>query len=345
MSMWKIVSKKTSIFSNLNYINIDGNIYKVFLAQKLLHVKRYFRTYRLSESDKNQVGYIYYELFRNCCSSGNVILIYLLTLKNGISFWETGLFRICEDRRLHPEQQMRLVKLMIAKGADNFHYAMWKACAGGNLELVKMMHEKIVKREKRKQKNSKYLYHLNKGLEFASKSGNLHIMKFLIENGADMFNGALLTVCCFWNNYSKEESINRLEIVKYLFSLNRTGLDLNQAMVNVCASGDIEILKFLIEKDATKVERGLSMEHGLFSACRAFPNRKEHFEIVKYLVETYPDLVISDCFSDVCYGGNLELIEYMLSKGVSISPSRRYILSPRYMQQYVIDFLASKNIR
>ena len=76
------------------------------------------------------------------------------------------------------EGHMRIIELMIEKGADNWNWGLYGACRGGNMKIVKLMIEKGVT-------------DWNRGLEGACQGGNIKIIELMIEKNADNWNRGL----------------------------------------------------------------------------------------------------------------------------------------------------------
>jgi hypothetical protein len=103
---------------------------------------------------------------------------------------------------------------------------------------------------------------LNKQLYDACFSGNLDIVKFIIEKGVDDLNWGL-TGACYGGH---------LDIVKFI--MEKGVDDLNWGLTGACYGGHLDIVKFLIEKGANDWNRGL------YGACSG-----RHLDIVKFTIE------------------------------------------------------------
>jgi hypothetical protein len=112
--------------------------------------------------------------------------------------------------------------------------------------------------------------HANNGyaLKYASQHGYLEVVKFLVENGADIHVGNDCALRC--------ASFGRLDIVKYLVEHGADiHADNDYALKYASQHGYLEVVKFL-------VENGADIHVGNDYAFRyAFANK--HLEVVEYL--------------------------------------------------------------
>jgi ankyrin repeat protein len=125
------------------------------------------------------------------------------------------------------------VKYCLNKNIDvnlNNNFAIRAASFNGHLEVVKYLVDNGAD--------------VNGGIESASKNGQFEILKYLVENGADVnHDGGWIIV---------EASMNgHLEVVKYLVE---NGADVtlndNRAIKNASELGKMEVVKYLAEHGA-----------------------------------------------------------------------------------------------
>ena len=120
------------------------------------------------------------------------------------------------------------------------------ACKSGNLEMVKYLLDK-------------YTHEINDGLETACYEGHLEIVKYLVEHGADNFNDGLC-------------STGHLKIAEYLVECGAN--DFNKALHNACLMGRLDIAKYLVKCGAN------NFNDGSCSACYG-----DQLDTVKYMIE------------------------------------------------------------
>ena len=72
----------------------------------------------------------------NCPSDLGHMKIVRLMIKKGANDWDSGLYGACFSCN------MKIVKLMIRRGADDWDWGLANACRFGNMRIVKLMIEK-----------------------------------------------------------------------------------------------------------------------------------------------------------------------------------------------------------
>ena len=112
------------------------------------------------------------------------------------------------------------------------------ACKGGNLKIVSMLHEL--------NKNSS---HINKGLYFACKKKRTEVVRFLIQNGVNNWNGGLQGAC--------EGRCPELILLMIQHGAN----DLNRGLIAACERNFVDIFSLMIQYGADE------WEDGLYYAC------------------------------------------------------------------------------
>ena len=117
-------------------------------------------------------------------------------------------------------------------------------------------------------------------LQYASRDGHLEIVKYLVEHGADIHaNGDSALRLASHYGY--------LEIVKYLVENGAKihAVD-DDALRYASHNGHLEVVKYLVEHGANV--------HAFDDAALRWSSRAGHLEIVKYLVEHGADIHIED---------------------------------------------------
>ena len=148
----------------------------------------------------------------------------------------------------------------------------------------------------------------NAPLRQAVVRGNLDIIKFLIERGADTTNNIV--------QYSYNP-----ETVKFLME---QGADIHQnngeALTIASASGNLNVVKYLIEN-------GINVKtEGRYALIMAIS--KKHLNVVKYLLEKEAPIhrVGGGVLGAASSEGNLEVIKYLLENGANIHIENDYAL-------------------
>jgi ankyrin repeat protein len=153
----------------------------------------------------------------------------------------------------------------------------------------------------------------------AVKEGLLELVKFLVENGADVNakykdnNTALLLAC----------KKSHFDIVKYLVE-NGAAVNANDSrsstpLILASKNGNFEIVKFLVENGAD-VNAKYKADH----TALVLASKNSHFEIVKFLIENGADLnaKCSDKHQPLILAsknGNLELVKYLIKNGEDVN--------------------------
>lgn len=181
---------------------------------------------------------------------------------------------------------------------DLWSNAMYGACEGGKLDIFSLCMNHV---------------RLHQGLLFscfymACKSGNIDLVHFITNR--KVFNGH------FWaSDYNPHHSISNacasgsLEIIRLLMDKNTDDIsdwcDWREGLKKACEHGHVEIVKLMIARGAT------NFNECLFNACIS-----ENIEIVNILIDngaTNWDKGLQGA----CYIGNMNLAKIMLQKGAS----------------------------
>lgn len=149
-----------------------------------------------------------------------------------------------------------IIVTLIQHGANNLVDALMIACEYGNIQTVKLL-----------IRYASSYSNINKGLAVACEYGHVDIVEYFIMSEADNWNKALQAAC-----YG-----GHVGLVRRIFECDKyKSVNINEGFLNACQSGNLETIKFMIDKKATNTDRGLEM---------------------------------------ACKGGNLELVEFMLTEG------------------------------
>jgi Ankyrin repeats (3 copies) len=142
---------------------------------------------------------------------------------------------------------IKIVKLLIEKGATDFNTAMIFAALGGHMKIVKLLIEKGATEFVRT-------------MTYAARGGYIEIVKLMIEKGATKINLALANAALG----------GHMKIVKLLIEKGAT--DFDSGMIWAAKGGHMEIVKLMIEKGATD-----------FITATSSAAEGGHTEIVNYL--------------------------------------------------------------
>ncbi|KAI0437057.1 ankyrin repeat-containing domain protein [Xylaria telfairii] len=159
-------------------------------------------------------------------------------------------------------------------------------------------------------------------LHYAINSGNLTIVRFLIESGAninwvDEEGGSILY-------FAASKATPSLELVRFF---TEKGLDINHqggyygnALQAASYRGNLEIVKFLVEKGADVNQQG---GHYYGNALQAASYRG-NLETVKFLVEKGADVnqeggIYDTALQAASSIGNLEIVKFLVEKGADVN--------------------------
>ncbi|KAF5340829.1 hypothetical protein D9758_017067 [Tetrapyrgos nigripes] len=157
-------------------------------------------------------------------------------------------------------------------------------------------------------------------LQAAAFRGYLDIVKYLVENGADVnakggIYGFALRAAAFWGH---------LDIVKYLVEkgadVSAEGGHLGFALQAAAFRGHLDIVKYLVEKGADVNAKGGKYGFALQAAAE-----EGHLDIVKYLVEKGADVNAEGgefgfALQAAAHWGKLDVVKYLVEeKGVDVN--------------------------
>ena len=150
-------------------------------------------------------------------------------------------------------------------------------------------------------------YDVDGALSYASKNGHFDVVKWLVENGADVRAEYDLPVC--WTSQE-----GHLEIVKYLID---KGADIRGSdghiLTRTATEGHLHVVKYLVEHGANIYT---DEEAALKGAAR-----EGHLSVVKYLVERGADIHVTNEYPLIFAKkyGHTDVVEYLLEQGADIN--------------------------
>lgn len=163
-----------------------------------------------------------------------------------------------------------------------------KACKNGDLERVKTLSTHITPKEL--------------GLSLAIKYGRLNIVKYLVENGANIHHDSGEPIRDACRN-------GHLSVVKYLVE---KGVDIHNhqeaSMRLACFNGYLKIVKYLVSL-GVNCNTG---DHFYLASCGG------HLDVVKYLVSQGVDHLQDDdrALWNASGNGHLDIVQYLFENGV-----------------------------
>jgi ankyrin repeat protein len=159
------------------------------------------------------------------------------------------------------------------------------------------------------------------GIGYACQIGYLEIVKFMINNGADITHG-FCTVCRFGNDDSDNDRLIRFEIINLL--INNGAIYLELGFRIACESGQLEIVKFMIEKGVN------NWNYGLWSAGQGRNHgsaitRSNRMKIIELMIEAggasvsganKGATILNDILSTALFDRQIEIVNLIKKKGL-----------------------------
>lgn len=335
---WDVVKYLVSIGCDYLAINrFQVSAFSFACAQNNLNMLKYFHL-NLG-CDLNQAFHIGSTL-QEICRNGHIeILKYFF--ENGVSFQNEG-STTNKDEELNTIKwsceggQLDFVKYLVSIGCNIANRAepLIHACLSENLDLVKYLVS--IGADKNKADGNglspiqtaakfgrldmlQYLIWIGCDLtsdgtttilHLAVESGNLNMVKFLIENTYFWKNERIMNGNTALHIASSK---GKLEVVKYLIYI---GYDLNQrnyesmSPLDLASSeGHLHIVKYFV---STRINFHGDGNSALWWACRS-----GHLEIVQYLVLIGANVLRDKgtCLSAAAHSGNLDLVKFLIENG------------------------------
>ena len=192
------------------------------------------------------------------CKQGNFDIFMLLVLKNkGKWFSHYALSTACENGHLEIVQYM-MTHINVKLLAGNYY----RCCKSGNLELVKYIHSNKAQWGFAYANDGShyythsgywgnpYFFDLDYGLYCAATSGNMELVKFIINIGATNYDRGLQGAC--------EKGHTKIA----MFMIEKGANRWNDALKSACGGGHLELVRFMIHKGATDLHPGLQALRG-----------------------------------------------------------------------------------
>lgn len=173
--------------------------------------------------------------------------------------------------------------------------------------------------------------HLNYDKAFinACQSGNIDIIKFLIEFGADIHtedNIVLRSACKF----------GRFNVIQFFVERGTDIHKFNEGLFFACKHAHINIVKFLVEHG---VDIHVDNDIALKVACKL-----GNYRIVKFIIEKGVDIhAENERFLRIaCKNGHTNIVELLVKHGANIYTSNAIIIAIRYEKYDIIKYLINR---
>lgn len=210
---------------------------------------------------------------------------------NFIQFVTENLNMICKNGYI--DDAKKIINFNIV---TNYNMAIYNACSGGHIDIVKFMIEKC---------DSLNNWDWDLGLEAACKGGHLELAKLMIKKGAENFIEGYEMAC----------EGGYFEIVKFIVEfITNKGVYLQNGLDSACMNGHFKIVEFMILQhwlDTRDVDWGWC----LGSTCCG-----NHINIAKFIVyhcDSEEDLCYNRNLKEACMSGHIEMVRYMLECGAT----------------------------
>lgn len=158
-------------------------------------------------------------------------------------------------------KHMNVIEFMMANDYGSVNEGLWGACEGGHFDLVKIFLSKEETIKFSKGAFTKAAECIDSGLERACINGNLELINYLIDKGAERWNCALAGAC-------EGGHVNIIDDM-----IMRGADEWNRALAGACKGGHMNIIERFIKYPSVD----LSFAMGL-AACGGQLN------VIKYLI-------------------------------------------------------------
>ena len=150
-------------------------------------------------------------------------------------------------------------------------------------------------------------------VQFAIESGNLQLLKSLVEKGAEIHEDAL----------SSAAAEGHLDIVKYL--VDEKGIGVSYSFWYAAHNGHFPVMEYLFEKGVTISDSGDAVNNTFLNG------HSSRLEVVKYLIEKGAKINDESVSCATTDGGIISFasVKYLVDeKGAKMSKSKGNVLDP-----------------
>ncbi|HBL98623.1 TPA: hypothetical protein DDZ86_03200 [Candidatus Dependentiae bacterium] len=154
----------------------------------------------------------------------------------------------------------------------------------------------------------------NAAIHIACKSGNLRMVKLLVENDADI---DVKTFCSENSPLHIACKNGAIDIVKFLLYSGAAFCNKNKKkktpMGIACEKGNLDIVKLLFQAG---VDPNTRFKSGVLLLYAAYKNSTSESEMIKLLTHYYPDLRDRQAFLRLaCQRGHLKIVGFLIENG------------------------------
>ncbi len=214
---------------------------------------------------------------------------------------------------------------MSNKQTQDTNNILFDACKKGNVGLVKYLIEKGA--NVNAENNNKRTL-----LSFASILGHLELVKYLVEKGATIDIGSETS----WVPLIVSSFKGHVAIVKHLVekgaNVNIENCTKHTPLHVVCETGHFELVKYLIEKNAN-----VNLANTYGNTPLYFASKQGHLKIVKHLIEKGANV---DAAANnqkwaplhvACQEGHINITEYLIEIGANIHVENDHKCTPLHV--------------
>ena len=196
--------------------------------------------------------------------------------------WQTRLDVACRSGKMYAVQ--RVLSRISPDIKIDWMRALAYAC-GGTMDVIQLMIDKVM--------SAGGMFYWNFAIPFICSSGNIDIVQFVIDRGADAWNEGLLYACMN----------GKMDMV--LLMLKKGANSLHMGLEYACIGGNVEIVKLMIEKGAS------NWDDALYYACVG-----GNIDIIQLIIEKGATDWNSGLVG-ACHSGNIELVRTMIANGAT----------------------------
>ncbi len=198
---------------------------------------------------------------------------------------------VCAARKGHTE----LVKLMITKNADNYHFAMSEAARGGYIDIVQLI---LNERELNPSD-----YFLTMAISNAAEGGHMNIVQLMLTK-MTVIDQTLIDTRRIYNATLICASLGgHMEIVKLM--LNKGATNYNLAMALAAKRGHMDIVQLMLNKEADDYDETMKNAAG-----------GGHIAIVRLMLEKGANN-FNEAMLHATRGGHINIVRLILLKGAN----------------------------